>query len=858
MPPISISLPEHLARPSDKTSSVTVTAIPLASPTTTTAVSNKQPSLCSFCSLIDFSLLRYPTTTDLWSLNDGHPAPQDLSPFKRNPYAKVEPTWTLGLLSRIRKSSSSCDLCHAISTVLDQQPHALVTLADMGVKDPLVLGTVALCGRLSAPEGTSWLEHDDKYGGLKERDCFFLRRLGLLFRPADKDEDVEEPGMAKKIESWFSMMDSFQTMNTAIPQGFGDGAEDRKGVLMGDEEDPETVWFAGRKRPEMIDIGLIKQWLGECLENHRDRCGISEEVDEDDDPDLVEHMRRLSKPISLFRLIDVKKKCIVTKYNLYDVDMSGLRFASLSYVWGVTPQKLVLEMKNEYELQRPNSLVGKVSQTISDAIHLTEQLGLKYLWVDALCIIQDSDDDKVMQLGNMANVYAHSLFTIIAAAGDDANFGLPGIRTPRDAAQEVVPVIAPSDNQAGMSLITALSPTHQSHEHPTRKTVWASRGWTLQERALSRRAIVIMKNHVLWSCSRSHYSEESCCETDTLGTLAWFGLQESDPILNSSERTWYTEDIPEEQVWYKFQRLVQDYSGRNLKYQGDAHDAFSAVVEQVRRTTGENFLWGMPSGRFELCLCWEPYRRGLTRRTELTTLEMTSFKRHVPLPSWSWLGWSGAVILKVQALEPERDFNPKVVCFVLRNHPLRVISVRRVSVDNDPERANSWAIPNITDSKYSVTLEDIYDNLPSLTPEVLLDTPDDQLIFFWTESARFKLSNLKVQGPSVLQDNPLHVKEYTKYYRDIINDEGDVVGKTHPCDPEAKDIGLDEHGDGKCEFIRLANNYLPFCDPEKLVMQVRRGTGKENKDVRYRVNLAEIKKEAWKSVYVKRVLVALG
>lgn len=96
--------------------------------------------------------------------------------------------------------------------------------------------------------------------------------------------------MAKKIESWYSTMDIFQTMNTAMPRGF---AEDKKGVLMGDEENPETVWFAGRKRPEMIDIGLIKQWLNECLENHKDVCGISEEVDEDDDPELVEQMRRL-------------------------------------------------------------------------------------------------------------------------------------------------------------------------------------------------------------------------------------------------------------------------------------------------------------------------------------------------------------------------------------------------------------------------------------------------------------------------------------------------------------------------------------------------------------------------------------
>ena len=107
-------------------------------------------------------------------------------------------------------------------------------------------------------------------------------------------------------------------------------------------------------------------------------------------------------------------------------------------------------------------------KTIQNAMILVKELGLRYLWFDSLCLIQDDIDDLKNGIMNMDAVYESAWFTIIAAQGSTAATGLPGVsQFPRELKQEIIPV------KPGMRFLHV-----RSLDHHLNRTVYASRGWT--------------------------------------------------------------------------------------------------------------------------------------------------------------------------------------------------------------------------------------------------------------------------------------------------------------------------------------------------------------------------------------------
>lgn len=100
----------------------------------------------------------------------------------------------------------------------------------------------------------------------------------------------------------------------------------------------------------------------------------------------------------------------------------------------------MLKRENLRRLLLPGSLQGATSQTILDAMIFTSDMGYRYLWVDALYMLQNDDADKISQLQIMSDIYRNAVFTIVAAAGENSSSGLAGIRTPRTVIQRNVQV----------------------------------------------------------------------------------------------------------------------------------------------------------------------------------------------------------------------------------------------------------------------------------------------------------------------------------------------------------------------------------------------------------------------------------
>ena len=175
---------------------------------------------------------------------------------------------------------------------------------------------------------------------------------------------------------------------------------------------------------------------------------------------------------------------------------SGMQaiYIALSYCWGHRPQTMTLK---DTILRHSNRLpVEVMSKTCRDAILATYLLGYKYLWIDALCIIQNDANDRDSEIARMGDIYRYAVLTICAEGSPNAHTGLfPDVPTdPR----EVYPC------QMTMSVETAdMSITRQLTIAGSRngEDFLHKRGWTLQEEVLTSRALVIGQGVTSWRCA---------------------------------------------------------------------------------------------------------------------------------------------------------------------------------------------------------------------------------------------------------------------------------------------------------------------------------------------------------------------
>jgi hypothetical protein len=148
-----------------------------------------------------------------------------------------------------------------------------------------------------------------------------------------------------------------------------------------------------RVRDEAFKPEIVQAWLHQCESEHPGCKALAPWSDE----------------LLTTRMIDVGSRTIVDC-------PPGCIYMALSYVWGnVVPEEGALRK-------------GTLPPTIEDAMIVTEALGIRYLWVDALCIDQRPSPRKMQQLGIMDRIYIGAYATIVALEGDDSNAGLRGVR----------------------------------------------------------------------------------------------------------------------------------------------------------------------------------------------------------------------------------------------------------------------------------------------------------------------------------------------------------------------------------------------------------------------------------------------
>ncbi|WYZ41742.1 hypothetical protein EsH8_V_000637 [Colletotrichum jinshuiense] len=181
------------------------------------------------------------------------------------------------------------------------------------------------------------------------------------------------------------------------------------------------------------------------------------------------------------------------------VDERG-EYVTLSYCWG-GPQPLTTNRANYEELSN-GIIVVQLPKTLQDAVIATRRLGFRFLWIDALCIVQDDEEDKAREMGNMGTIYRNATVTIAAARSRSASSGFlePDLaRVQTDSCK--MPILLPGAGGEHGEVTLAVEVTSFGPSHPL-----LTRGWAFQEAVLSPRLVVFSEFEVYCQCSRPEFA----------------------------------------------------------------------------------------------------------------------------------------------------------------------------------------------------------------------------------------------------------------------------------------------------------------------------------------------------------------
>jgi hypothetical protein len=347
-------------------------------------------------------------------------------------------------------------------------------------------------------------------------------------------------------------------------------------------------------------------------------------------------------------------------------------YVTLSYCWENTPA-VTTKVANFQDHCREIKC-HLLPKTIQDAIYITRKLGFRYLWVDALCIIQDSPngEDWAIESAKMARIYGYSFLTIAAELASDSSQGIFCDRPPQQGV--VVPFYR---DGIACGLVSLQKPDVQSSLEPS---PLSTRAWTFQEREMACRILHYNRNLVSFRCKRG-----ATCETEGFGhSKAAFSR-----LFNwLDDRTLFNTVEEALDKWYGY---VAKYSPRDLTFESDKLPAISGLAHEMQNAIQSRYLAGLWQCDLLYGLTWRSHchsghAEGRTRAR----------RRQGRGPTWSWASVNGAVgyeTLVKPSMVKENSANV-ASCQMASVNPLTVDPMGRVStgtiIIDGPLRLARW------------------------------------------------------------------------------------------------------------------------------------------------------------------------
>jgi hypothetical protein len=261
-------------------------------------------------------------------------------------------------------------------------------------------------------------------------------------------------------------------------------------------QDPSRSY--GDVSPSPLDqrgVTRIKTWIAECESSHPD-CAIARSHE------------RTSTELLPARLVNIEEH---SNDLLRLVSPVGpVRYVALSYCWGASEQSKTISTNLRSREQQLS--VSGLPQTLQDAIHLTQALGLQFVWIDSLCIVQDDLQEWAVESSKMASIYANAWVVVAATAAADCASGFVSNR-------EEHLKIAPEQLPRKLATVSARRITsHHQHGslYPLAVQPLAQRAWVMRPETPRRKPPLVVQSHIEYQESACLYC--SCTRNEANGS----------------------------------------------------------------------------------------------------------------------------------------------------------------------------------------------------------------------------------------------------------------------------------------------------------------------------------------------------
>jgi hypothetical protein len=389
-----------------------------------------------------------------------------------------------------------------------------------------------------------------------------------------------------------------------------------------------------------IALERVRSWVQLCNKDHR--CNP------------------LGTPLPT-RVLDLGPSLSSTTIKLIETHGQGGKYVALSHCWGVSHRTTTTSLT--LEAHKSGISASELPRTFQDAVTITQQLGVQYLWIDSLCIIQDSRSDWEVEASKMGDVYVNSFLTIAASSSADDSTGCFTRRTKV--------AIAPECHSLGHVSVCNTSPIYGNPrgsgyvpymaEHPfallnipyktglselSVSMEWMptstdskprlyeigsfgrpvdplqgqhlnSRAWTLQERLLSPRTIHYAEDQMYWQCKMCFVGEDGSrfnpkdfnldkvIEIHQLPTTPAVGVETA--VVSFIDG--YPGGFPTAYGSSGWLSYVENYSRRSLTVASDRLPALSGIASLIAKETADTYHAGCWMSHVLEDLNWRVYAR---------------------------------------------------------------------------------------------------------------------------------------------------------------------------------------------------------------------------------------------------------